>query len=89
MTTGAFVAADVFGYVAFNENDTDIGQRVEELAPHLDYICPMVYPSGYQLGIPGFRNPVVNSYEVVRESVRLISPRGARPVSGTRTICPR
>jgi hypothetical protein len=73
--TGAFVAADVFGYVAFNENDTDIGQRVEELAPHLDYICPMVYPSGYQLGIPGYRNPVVNSYEVVRESVRLIKKR--------------
>jgi hypothetical protein len=75
--TGAFVAADVFGYVAFNENDTDIGQRVEELAPHLDYICPMVYPSGYQLGIPGYRNPVVNSYEVVRESVRLIRKRSA------------
>src|SRR2546426_895682 len=44
---GAFVAADVFGYTAFNENDTDIGQRVEELTPHLDYISPMVYPSGY------------------------------------------
>ena len=55
---GVFVAADVFGYTAFNENDTDIGQRIEELAPHLDYICPMVYPSGYHLGIPGFRNPV-------------------------------
>jgi len=39
-------------------NDTDIGQRIEELAPHLDYFCAMVYPSGYQVGIPGFRNPV-------------------------------
>jgi hypothetical protein len=75
--TGAFVAADVFGYTAFNDNDTDIGQRIEELAPHLDYICPMVYPSGYQLGIPGYRNPVVNSYEVVRESVRLTRKRSA------------
>ena len=73
--TGVFLAADVFGYTAFNANDTDIGQRVEELAPHLDYICPMVYPSGYHLGIPGFRNPVRNPYEVVRESVRLIRQR--------------
>jgi hypothetical protein len=72
---GAYVAADVFGYVAFNENDTDIGQRVEELAQHLDYICPMVYPSGYHVGIPGFRNPVQNSYQVVKESVRLIKQR--------------
>jgi hypothetical protein len=72
---GAYVSADVFGYIAFNENDTDIGQRVEELAPNLDYISPMVYPSGYHVGIPGFRNPVVNSYQVVRESVRLIRKR--------------
>src|SRR4029453_2294586 len=75
--TGAFVGADVFGYTAFNENDTDIGQRVEELSAHLDFICPMVYPSGYHLGIPGYRNPVKNPYNVVYESVRLIKKRSA------------
>jgi len=74
---GVFVAADVFGYTAFNENDTDIGQRIEELAPNLDYICPMVYPSGYHVGIPGFRNPVTNPYEVVNQSVKLIRKRSA------------
>jgi len=74
---GVFVAADIFGYTAFNENDTDIGQRIEEMAPHLDYFCPMVYPSGYHMGIPGFRNPIHHPYEVVRESVRLIRQRSA------------
>jgi len=74
---GVFVAADIFGYTAFNENDTDIGQRIEELAPHLDYFCPMVYPSGYHMGVPGFRNPVQHPYEVVHESVRLIRQRSA------------
>ncbi len=72
---GAFVAADVFGYTAFNENDTDIGQRIEELVPHLDYVSPMVYPSGYHRGIPGYRNPVEHPYQVVFESVRLIRKR--------------
>ena len=72
---GAFVAADVFGYTAFNGNDTDIGQRIEELTPHLDYISPMVYPSGYQRGIPNYRNPVEHPYEVVFETVRLILKR--------------
>jgi hypothetical protein len=72
---GVFVAADIFGYAAFNETDTDIGQRIEELAPHLDFICPMVYPSGYHLGIPGYRNPVAHPYEVVFETVRLIRRR--------------
>jgi hypothetical protein len=75
---GVFVAADVFGYTAFNENDTDIGQRIEELAPNLDYFCPMVYPSGYHMGIPGFRNPVHHPYEVVHESVKQTYRRSAR-----------
>jgi len=74
---GAFVAADLFGYTAFNENDTDIGQRIEELSPYLDYMCPMVYPSGYHRGIPGYRNPVQHPYQVVHESVRLIRQRAA------------
>ncbi len=73
--TGVFLAADLFGYTAFNPNDTDVGQRIEELAPYLDYICPMVYPSGYHLGIPGYRNPVQHPFEVVRESVRMIRQR--------------
>ena len=77
---GAFVAADVFGYTAFNENDTDIGQRVEDLAPHLDYFSPMVYPSGYHKGIPGYRNPVENPYHVVHESVRLTRKRASPSV---------
>jgi hypothetical protein len=78
--TGAFMAVDVFGYTAFNENDTDIGQRIEELSPHVDYLCPMVYPSGYHKGIPGYRNPVEHPYQVVFESVRLIRKRTAGAV---------
>jgi hypothetical protein len=78
--TGVFLAADIFGYTAFNPNDTDIGQRIEELAPHVDYICPMVYPSGYHLGIPGYRNPVEHPYQVVRDTIRLIRQR-AQPTA--------
>jgi hypothetical protein len=82
--TGAFLAADIFGYTAFNTNDTDIGQRIEEMSVSLDYICPMVYPSGYHLGIPGVRNPVVNPYEIVKESVRLTRQRSQNPAAQVR-----
>ncbi len=82
--TGAFLGADIFGYTAFNANDTDIGQRIEELSVHLDYICPMVYPSGYHLGIPGYRNPVQHPYEVVKESVRLTRLRSQNPAAQVR-----
>ncbi len=82
--TGVFLAADIFGYTAFNVNDTDIGQRIEEISVSLDYICPMVYPSGYHLGIPGVRNPMVNPYEIVKESVRLTRQRSQNPAAQVR-----
>jgi hypothetical protein len=65
----------VFGYTAFNEGDTDVGQRIEDLAPLVDYLCPMTYPSSYHRGIPGYPNPVAHPYEVVFETVRLMRAR--------------
>jgi hypothetical protein len=64
-----FLAADVFGYICWNKNDTGIGQQVQALADVLDYICPMLYPSGFLYGIPNYRNPVQHPYEIVRFSL--------------------
>lgn len=60
-----FLAADIFGYVCWNLNDTFIGQRLDALVPHLDYLSPMLYPSGFRYGIPGYRIPVENPHEIV------------------------
>ena len=60
-----FLSADIFGYVCWNLNDTFIGQKLEDLIAHLDYFSPMLYPSGFQFGIPGYRIPVANPYEIV------------------------
>lgn len=67
---GVPMAVDVFGYTAFNANDTNVGQRVEALATLVDVLCPMAYPSAYHRGIPGHANPVAYPYEVVFETVR-------------------
>lgn len=76
-----FIAADIFGYVLWNLNDTHIGQRLEALAPHLDYISPMLYPSGFQYGIPGFRDPVDHPREIVALSLkRAVERSGLAPV---------
>jgi hypothetical protein len=64
-----FLTIDVFGYVCWNSNDTKIGQRLEDLANVVDYISPMLYPSSFQFGIPGHRNPVAAPYDIVRESL--------------------
>jgi hypothetical protein len=65
-----FLAADLFGYVSWNTDDTKIGQKLEEVTPILDYISPMLYPSGFKFGIPGYRLPVAHPYEIVYLSLK-------------------
>jgi hypothetical protein len=74
-----FLAADVFGYACWNLDDTGIGQVLETLSPHLDYLSPMLYPSSFQFGIPGYRNPVAHPYEVVYLSLSRAKERTGLP----------
>lgn len=80
-----FTAADIFGYVCWNTDDTGIGQKLEAIAPNVDYLSPMLYPSGFRWGIPCVRDPVANSYTIIHDSLaqaqrRLgISPKRFRP----------
>jgi len=70
-----FVAADIFGYVCWNLNDTDIGQKLDPIASAVDYLSPMLYPSGFQFGIPGYRNPVKNPHEIIFLSLKKAQER--------------
>ncbi|MFH1091517.1 MAG: putative glycoside hydrolase, partial [Pseudomonadota bacterium] len=75
------VAADIFGYVMWNLDDTGIGQKVAESLDAVDVVCPMLYPSGYQFGIPKYKNPVQNTYEIVYLSLKRAQERtGANPL---------
>jgi hypothetical protein len=74
-----FLDADIFGYVCWNLNDTQIGQKLGNLADVLDYFCPMLYPSGFRYGIPGYRNPVDHPYEMVYLSLKKAAARTHLP----------
>ena len=63
------ISADVFGFVFIAENDQGIGQLIEEMAPYLDYLCPMPYPSHYSSGFLGFSQPEAHPYEVVKHTL--------------------
>ncbi len=67
---GAFVSADIFGYVLWNTGDMRIGQKLESILTHVDYLSPMLYPSGFTFGIPGYKNPTQNSYEIINLSLK-------------------
>ncbi|PKM41727.1 MAG: hypothetical protein CVV03_11790 [Firmicutes bacterium HGW-Firmicutes-8] len=72
----------IFGFVAHAKDDLGIGQRPERMAPYVDYISPMIYPSHYSRGNYGFSNPNAHPYEVVDGSIkdlnRLIESTGCR-----------
>lgn len=72
-----FLAMDSFGYVCWNQNDTGIGQRLEDIAAVAEVISPMLYPSGFQYGIPGYRNPIQAPYEIVYRSLEECKRRTA------------
>lgn len=74
-----FLAADMFGYVCWNANDTGIGQQLEHLGASVDYFSPMLYPSSFQYGIPGYRNPVDHPYQIVRLSLERARDRTGLP----------
>lgn len=66
---GVFTSADVFGLTLWvEEGDMGIGQRMEDVAPYVDYLCPMVYPSTFAPGALGYANPALHPYQVVYRS---------------------
>ncbi len=62
-------SANIFGYICWKHKDQKIGQRLVDLAEHVDYLSPMLYPSGFPHGVPGYKNPLEHSYEVIAHSL--------------------
>ncbi|MFK5926102.1 MAG: putative glycoside hydrolase [Desulfuromusa sp.] len=66
-------SANIFGYICWKHKDQKIGQRLIDLAKYVNYLSPMLYPSGFPHGVPGYKNPVENSYEVIAHSLHKAS----------------
>jgi hypothetical protein len=54
---GVSISADIFGLTAWKTDDFGVGQVLEKMAPHLDVICPMFYPSHFPTGFLGKQSP--------------------------------
>jgi hypothetical protein len=84
-TKKTFLSAAIFGYTAWESGDTGIGQQIESVGKYVDYLNPMLYPSGFSEGIPYFRNPIKYPYEVIFMSLKNsiershLSPKRFRP----------
>ncbi len=67
-----FVSADVFGTIIGSKVDAEaVGQIYHEMAAHLDYICPMIYPSHYGDGNFGIDHPDMEPYRTIQAALKL------------------
>ncbi|MDO8690671.1 MAG: putative glycoside hydrolase, partial [Dehalococcoidia bacterium] len=66
---GVKLGIDTFGYTAWRDDDMGIGQKLEDLAPLVDVISPMLYPSTFGSGIPDYTYAVAYPYEIVYYSL--------------------
>ncbi len=80
--TRTFLGADVFPISFIVPDDQGIGQRPEVIMPYVDYFSPMVYPSHYGPGVFGFDVPNDHPYDVINESLQIMTREAAgMPVS--------
>jgi hypothetical protein len=63
------LSADIFGLTVSAEDDMGIGQKIELIAPHVDYVCPMIYPSHFADGSYGFKKPAEHPYDIIHKAL--------------------
>lgn len=62
------ISADVFGLTT--ASDMGIGQDLNLIASHVDYVYPMMYPSHYYSGEYNLKNPDSQPYKVLDRSLK-------------------
>lgn len=75
---GVRMSADVFGMVGSTDTDMGIGQQWEVVAPEVDVISPMIYPSHYSEGIWGIAHPDLTPAPVIVKALRDATARNAK-----------
>jgi hypothetical protein len=66
---GIPLSADVFGLTMSANDDVGIGQKAVMIAPSVDALAPMVYPSHFWNGTYGIPVPAEEPYKVIYKSL--------------------
>jgi hypothetical protein len=77
---GVSISADIFGLTAWKADDFGVGQVLEKMAPYLDVICPMFYPSHFPPGFLGKNAPGKFPGMIMEASMRSMMTRTDKPI---------
>ncbi len=78
--TGAILSVDVFGMTAWKSDDFGVGQVLEQISPHVDVICPMLYPSHFPTNFLSLEKPGQYPHRVMYSSLQEMKKRTAAEI---------
>jgi hypothetical protein len=73
--TGVVISVDLFGMTAWKTDDFGVGQVLEKIAPHVDVICPMFYPSHFPENFLHLKNPGLYPHRIMKSSLEEMKKR--------------
>jgi len=74
-TSQVFIAAIVTGVGVWDESDNGIGQDLDDIAPLVDVVSPMLYPAHFPPGTFGYDFPNDHPYQIVRVNLEHVQAR--------------
>jgi hypothetical protein len=78
--SGVLISVDLFGMTAWKTKDFGVGQVLEQIAPHVDVLCPMFYPSHFPENFLNLKNPGQYPYRIMKSSLEEIKKRTDKEV---------
>jgi hypothetical protein len=77
---GTTISVDLFGLTAWKTEDFGVGQVLEKIAPHVDVICPMLYPSHFPHNFLSLKNPGQYPYRIIKLSLEEMKKRTKKEI---------
>lgn len=78
--SGVIISVDLFGLVAWKKDDFGVGQVLEKIVPHVDVLCPMLYPSHFPNNFLSLKNPGQYPYRIMKQSLEEMKKRTKREI---------
>ncbi len=77
---GVALSIDLFGLTAWKSEDFGVGQVLDHIDPHVDVLCPMLYPSHFPDNFLTLKHPSQYPYRIVKSSLDEMRKRTDKPI---------
>ncbi len=74
------ISVDIFGLTAWKTEDFGVGQVLEKIAPHVDVLCPMLYPSHFPENFLSLKKPGQYPNKIMKLSLEEMKKRTTKEI---------